>query len=366
MFEKIFMKDELTKRERVERALNLQDTDRVPLHEQLSFNPGVIAMVTGKRIQGFDYTARDVGAAIAITLDSCFAPYAPSGTGRHTDRFGFVYQNDNWTTWRVSRPFADEHGAKDWLCERIREERERRASFDADAFRASYREYVQGVQAIVGETVFIDYSINTGFCDVYDRMGLEIFAFFQLEYPEVLAEFMELSTTNAVNKADAAADAALSPVVLIAEDFATKQGPIFSPEFLGQFHFPYLKRLAAAWKDHGIKVIYHSDGNYKKSIPELIACGMDGFYCLEPNCGMDIVELKNAYPRMVWAGGVDGVDLMERGTPDQVKAEVARHIRETGALHNGGMLVASSSEINPTIKPENFRAMVEATNENRH
>jgi len=107
-------------------------------------------------------------------------------------------------------------------------------------------------------------------------------------------------------------------------------------------------------------VLYHSDGNWKKVIPELIRTGVDGFYCLEPNCGMDIVELKNTWPEMVWAGAVDGVDLMEFGTPNQVKAEVFRHIKETNALKTGGMFIASSSEINPPIPPENFRAMVEA------
>ena len=71
------------------------------------------------------------------------------------------------------------------------------------------------------------------------------------------------------------------------------------------------------------------------------------------------MEIKNTWPGMVWAGGVDGVDLMERGTPAQVKAEVRRQIRETRALETGGMFVASSSEISPPIPPENFRAMVE-------
>jgi len=92
-------------------------------------------------------------------------------------------------------------------------------------------------------------------------------------------------------------------------------------------------------------------------------CGVDGFYCLEPNCGMDIVELKNAWPEMVWAGGVDGVDLMERGAPEQVRAEVRRQILESRALETGGMFVASSSEINPPIPPENFRAVVETAGE---
>lgn len=155
-------------------------------------------------------------------------------------------------------------------------------------------------------------------------------------------------------------------MALIAVDFATKQGPIFPPPFLSEFHYPNIKRLAEAWHEHGVKALYHSAGNWKKVIPELIACGVDGFYCLEPNCGMDIVEFKNTWPEMVWAGGMDGVDLMERGAPEQVKAEVHRHIRETNALATGGMFVASSSEINPPIPPENFRAMLEAVGEMRN
>ena len=91
-----------------------------------------------------------------------------------------------------------------------------------------------------------------------------------------------------------------------------------------------------------------------------MAAGVDGFYCLEPACGMDIVELKNTWPEMVWSGGVDGVDLMERGTPEQVGKEVRRHILETNALQTGGMFVGTSSEVNPPIKPENYRAMIEA------
>jgi uroporphyrinogen decarboxylase len=78
---------------------------------------------------------------------------------------------------------------------------------------------------------------------------------------------------------------------------------------------------------------------------------------------MDIVELKTTWPQMVWAGGVDGVDLMERGTPEQVRAEVRRQIQSTDAVRTGGMFVASSSEINPPIPVENFVAMIEAVGE---
>lgn len=359
-FDKIFPSDRMTRRERVLATLHHESVDRVALLEQLSYNPGVISMYTGRNIAGFDYTVDDVCLVIRRTMDLVMPPVAPRGTARVTSPNGFVHQNDNWTTWRVSRPFDDAQGAREWLAGMTAGIR--RAPFDAEAERARYRAAMLELQGKIGDTVILNYSA-TGFCGAFDPMGLELFTYFQFEYPETLQEYLEVSTAREVNRARAVADMGLSPVILLAEDFATKQGPIFSPDFLGAYHYPYVKRVTDAWHEHGISVIYHSDGNWKKAIPDLMAAGVDGFYCLEPNCGMDIVELKNTWPSMVWAGGVDGVDLMERGTPEQVKAEVKRHILLTNALNTGGMFVASSSEINPPIPPENFRAMVEAVGE---
>ncbi|NQU45187.1 hypothetical protein HQ520_18040 [bacterium] len=356
-FEKIFPEDRMTKRERVVATLRHRPVDRVALLEQLSYNPRVIASCTGKSIQGFHYTLDDICTAIRRTLDLVMPPQAPRGEGLVRSEDGFVTMRDNWTTWHVSRPFHDETGARDWLLKRLENLREQ--SFDPDKTREEYRRSMLGLQARIGETVILNYS-KTGFCGVYDSMGLEIFTFFQIASPDVLRDFLEASTQGEVQRIHAVADPGLSPVILIPEDFSTKQGPIFSPVFLREFHFPYVQRLAQAWKEHGVVPLYHSDGNYKGTIPDLIECGVEGFYCLEPNCGMDIVELKNTWPEMVWAGGVDGVDLMERGTPHSVRAEVERHIHETDALRTGGMFVASSSEINPPIPSENFHAMLEA------
>jgi len=347
----------MTRFERVLATLNHQSVDRCAVLEQLSYNPRVIADWTGKAISGFSYTVDDICAVIRQTCDLVMPPVAPRGTERVTTPDGFVIQNDNWTGWHVSRPFSDAEGARDWLIARTRAIRE--APFDPVRAREDYRRYMQELQAKIGDTVILNFS-GTGFCHPFDCMGLEIFTFFQLDYPEVLKAYMEASVAAELRRVHAVADPALSPVILIPEDFATKQGPIFPPGFLHEYHYPCIRQVADAWHEHRVKALYHSDGNWKKVIPDLIACNVDGFYCLEPNCGMDIVELKNAWPQMVWAGGVDGVDLMERGTPEQVKAEVRRHIRETRALQTGGMFVASSSEINPPIPPENFRAMVEA------
>jgi len=361
--ERVFPDDVMTKRQRIEAALNLQAVDRVPILEQLSYNPRVIADWTGKSIQGFEYTVADICAVIRQTTDLIMPPVAPSGTERITTADGFVYQHDNWTTWRVSRPFTTAEGARDWL-------EGRTAALEAEVVdapraRAEHRQYMTALQAQVGETVILKYH-DVGFCSAFDSMGLELFSYFVYDYPEVFARYMAASGTRRLEWVQAVADRELSPVILIAEDFATKQGPIFPPSFMARYHYPYVEQVTAAWNEAGVKVLYHSDGNYKKAIPDLMACGVDGFYCLEPGVGMDIVELKRTWPQMVWSGGVDGVDLMERGTPERVRAEVQRHIRETDALRTGGMFVATSSEINPPIPPGNFRALVEAVGELRN
>ena len=359
-FEKIFKTDEISKRERMCCALAGQKPDRAPLHEQLSYNPDVISHFSGRDCSHYNFSAKDVGLAIQKTLDSCFIPLNPRGTDTYTDSDGFTYKNDNWTAWHLSRPFTDEEGARDWLIKKIKRAEEHKRAFDPNRERENYRRYFSGIQEMIGETVFIDYSIGTGFCDVFDKMGLEIYTFFSFEYPDTLLDYMEISAANAEAKVRVCGGSDLSPVVLIAEDFSTKQGPIFNDEFLRKFHYPYVMRLTNAWHNTGVKVIYHSDGNYKRVIPDLINCGVDGFYCLEPGCGMDIVELSRLYPRMLFSGSMDGVDLMERGAPEMVFSEARRQIRETGVLERGRMLLASSSEINPTIPKENFLAMVSA------
>ncbi len=277
--ERLFPSDRMSKRDRVEATLLHQPVDRAALHEQLSYNPSVIALYTGKPVRGFDYTVDDVCEVIRKTMDMCFPPVAPRGTESFTTPDGFVYQNDNWTFWRVSRPFTTVDGARIWLQKRKDDMRD--MPFDAESAREAYRAEMLALQRKIGEAVVLNYS-STGFCDVWDHMGLELFTFFSLDCPDALADFMETSTACEERRIHAVADAALSPAILIPEDFATKQGSIFSPRFLDAFHLPYVRRLAAAWHEHGIHVLYHSDGNYKRVIPDLIGCGVDGFYCLEP------------------------------------------------------------------------------------
>ena len=167
----------------------------------------------------------------------CFPPVVPLGVDTVTTEDGFIDRNDNWTSWHVSRPFVDEHGAAEWMKTLIARTAVTTESLEPDRLRSEYRIDFERIQRMVGESVICNYS-GTGFSMVFDRMGLEIFSYFTHVYPELFGEFMEASAEYEVRVATAVADRALSPVILIPEDFATKQGPIFSPEFLARYHYP--------------------------------------------------------------------------------------------------------------------------------
>ena len=85
-FERVFPEDRISKRERVELTLRHQAVDRVALHEQLSYNPAVVAAYAERALRGYEYTVADVGRVIRLTMDMCFPPVPPSGTSTVTDR----------------------------------------------------------------------------------------------------------------------------------------------------------------------------------------------------------------------------------------------------------------------------------------
>ena len=84
------MKDIFSKRERVERILNFLPVDRIAIHDQVSYNPGVISLYTGKKIEGFNYSVEDICEVIKETLDMCFLPVPPCGTERVESEDGFI------------------------------------------------------------------------------------------------------------------------------------------------------------------------------------------------------------------------------------------------------------------------------------
>ena len=120
------------------------------------------------------------------------------------------------------------------------------------------------------------------------------------------------------------ADPALSPVALVFADMAGTDQLMFSPRFLRKEFFPRLVKLVAAWHEHGIKVIFHSDGNLRAVLDDFKQAGIDGINPLEPLSSMYAGDIHKAYPDRVLMGGIDVSQLLPMGSEAEVARQSAR------------------------------------------
>ena len=114
----------MTKRERVERALNLQETDRVPLYDLLLCDKA-IEHFSGETLPPLVEDAqtratveRMTGTAISRMLDATRSySFGPLADADVTDGDGFVVHVDarEKTSWIVTRPFDDVAGAAEYV-----------------------------------------------------------------------------------------------------------------------------------------------------------------------------------------------------------------------------------------------------------
>jgi len=346
------MSREMTKRERVEAALNLQPVDRIPVYDLLR-NDAVIEYyaeepltiedglcITCKAISRcFDLTRSITGPAEAQTIDG--------GNG-------WVHEQKRWTTWIAKRPFDEPEQAAEWM-ERDMEARD--ALKPGAAEREQFRESFLNLQALCGDTVLVHELTGVGIDALYHTVGWENFACILADRPELVSAWLESHTNYQVRRIHACADRELSPVALPFGDIAYKGTTLFSPDWLRREFMPRLKRINDAWHEHGVKCMFHSDGYLMDVLPDLIETGIDGLNPIEVCAGMNVKEVKDLYgDRIFIAGGIDVSQLLAFGTPDEVRAACEQAIRDTGGI---GFLMGSTTELHDAVPLDNFRAMAE-------
>ncbi len=143
----------------------------------------------------------------------------------------------------------------------------------------------------------------------------------------------------------------------LGDDMGFNTATFISPSDLREFVFPWHRRIAEAAHSRGLPFLLHSCGNLKQVLPDLVSyVGINALHSLPPGI-YDIAELKAQYgDRIALVGNVD-VDLLARGTPEQVRAWVRDLIRQVGP--GGGLAVGSSNSITNYCQLENYLAMLE-------
>ena len=148
-------------------------------------------------------------------------------------------------------------------------------------------------------------------------------------------------------------------ILCTGDDYAHNRAPIMSPEHFERFVLPYLEEAVQVAKRAGKPFMKHTDGCLWLILDMIVEAGIDVLDPIEPAAGMDIGRVKEAYgDRIALAGNVDCSHLLPRGTPGQVVEAVKETLAK--ASPGGGHILASSNSIHPAVKPENYRAMVQA------
>jgi hypothetical protein len=353
----------MTARQRIEATLRGEVPDRVPVFDLIQNIP-LIEHVTGEKVtpaNGLELLCRTIGDRLDITRG--IAAPAEEKTFRGED--GFIYKQEWWTTWLIERPFIDVQGALDYI-RRNTEELYNRRPGDMWTFAGkgnvwghssrSPREQFLELQDKVGEnTVIFPNESPEGLDTAHIRLGLQLFSYAYAESPDLVSDWLEALNWAEIQRVHETADPELSPVAVVYADQADKNRTIFSPAFLRREFFPRLRKIVQAWQSHGIKVIFHSDGNLWQVLDDFNAAGIDGLNPLEPLSHMYAGDIRRSYPDSILMGGIDASALLPFGTEDQVREAVRNTIRDAGAC--GRLWLGSSTEIHPAMPVNNVLAM---------
>ncbi|MBI3920824.1 MAG: uroporphyrinogen-III decarboxylase-like protein, partial [Armatimonadetes bacterium] len=145
------------------------------------------------------------------------------------------------------------------------------------------------------------------------------------------------------------------------DDWGSQRGLLMSPKSWQRFIKPRLARMYGAAKEAGKFVTIHSCGKVQELFPQLVDLGLDCFNPFQPEV-MDPYEMKRQHgDRLSFWGGVSTQQLLPYGTPEEVRAEVRRLIKEVG--RDGGYILAPAHGIPGDAKPENIMALIEVANE---
>lgn len=344
---------ELTKRERVLRTINFQETDRIPVYDIIN-NDNIREYISGEKISE-ENAWRLEYAAIRELLDMTRMIVVPNfRPGYFTNEDGFVYYFDRYTSWIVKRPFDDIEGLKKWVEKDI----DRKNKWQPDeAYVKSYREHILRHMRGIGDDTVIVVESDVGLDFARSMAGIELFSYLMVDEPDLLSEWLEALNQAEIRRAKAIADPELVPIVLTYTDLAYKNGLIFPPSFLKKEFFPRLKRLNDTYHDAGVKCLFHSDGNLMSIMDDLVDAGIDGINPMETVAGMSIKEVRQRYGNKLFiTGGIDVSHLMAFGTVEEVREACINAIEEAGGV---GYFLGSTTELHPNIPAENIMAMIE-------
>ncbi len=213
------------------------------------------------------------------------------------------------------------------------------------------------------------YALSSGICGVtyevcWYMRGLERWFVDMKENPEFCAALLDKTSEYWVEWLTGFLTEVgdLLDVIMIGDDLAGQDGPLFGPSFYRSVVKPRQKRVTDTIRGlTRAKIWYHTCGSCAEYIPDLIENGVDILNPVQISArNMDPVILKARFGDKLtfWGGGIDAQHVLPFATPDRVRAEVAKNIRIFKP--RGGYVFSNVHNIQAGVPPENVVAFYDA------
>lgn len=141
------------------------------------------------------------------------------------------------------------------------------------------------------------------------------------------------------------------------DDLGTQSGMLFNPEVWRRLFKPRMARMFAVYRDAGLPVVLHSDGDISDILPDLIDIGLT---CLNP-CQPEVLdheELASEYGHSIaFYGGVSTQQTLPLSTPEKVRGACESVLQVLGRGRTG-LVFGPSHRLMSDIPQANLRELV--------
>lgn len=146
------------------------------------------------------------------------------------------------------------------------------------------------------------------------------------------------------------------------DDYGTQQSQLIDPDQFREYYKPHFERVLSFIKEKAprVKLMFHSCGNVRPIIPDLIEMGVD---ILNPvhitATGMEPFQLKKDFGQNIvfWGGGIDTQKVLPTGTNQEIKEHVQRNI--DALAPGGGFVFSTVHNIQAEVPAQNIITMWE-------
>jgi uroporphyrinogen decarboxylase len=173
-------------------------------------------------------------------------------------------------------------------------------------------------------------------------------------YQELVTRITDLFVGMVRFCADVPADA-----FFFGDDWGDQRGVILGPDRWRRFIKPAWARIYEEVHRQGKIVISHSCGSVADIMGDAIEIGLDVLESVQPEAAaMNPYELKARWgDKITFWGCLGSQSTIPFGTPDEVRAEVRRLLREMG--RGGGYIFSPAKPLQPETPVENAVAIIE-------